>query len=411
MAFDPTWVYAISFMDLFAVSLSIPLLSTHLRSLGASHMLIGFSSSLYAGAQLISGPIIGSWSDRKGRQMVLLTSLIICVISYVFLGMLKSLVVVLVIRLILGIFKHIQVLTRTIVADQIPSEEQSRVSGRLTALSSAGFIIGPVIGGHLAELENGFTYLCYLTALLFALNIAMTYLFLPDCPKAQLPDETETIREKKKCASFKEEMICAVRDLADIDWAMYWDIFALKFLMGISQAIFFSNYFLNVQETYNVSPKWTGYTISFQGIVGASAGLLAGWVDQKLYKNDLSFRQRNLHGFIIMAVAYTGLLFSPTLFLFMLWTIPLRASCAILRIVGTDMILKRGSATQRGSLVGTGNSISNIARLVAPLLAGFMGDLYGTNTSALLSTIISVLGIILLLTTKQHTPPVRTKAH
>ncbi|XP_046616063.1 major facilitator superfamily domain-containing protein 9-like isoform X1 [Neodiprion virginianus] len=404
MKFNPTWVYVVSFVDLFAVSLSIPLLSTHLRALGASHIVIGFFSSLYAGTQLISGPIIGSWSDQKGRQAILLISLTISAISYIFLGIVKSLWVILIIRAGLGTFKHIQVLARTIVADRVLPEEQSKISGRLTALSSAGFIVGPAIGGHLAELEHGFSYLCYCTALLFAVNIGTTYFFLYDPPETGSPDETKTSLKKKQYLSIREQMLCVVRHLVNVDWIIYGDVFALKFLMAVSNAIFTSNYFANVQETYNISPRWAGYTISFQGLIASLAGLLAGWIDQKFYKNDLTFQQRNLHGFIIITISYVGLFTAPTLHLFMLSIVPLTAASSLVRIVGMDMVLKRCSPTQRGSLVGTSNSISNIARFVAPLLAGLMGDLYGTRSATLLCILLSSLGIIVSLMVRQYKP-------
>ncbi|XP_046740592.1 major facilitator superfamily domain-containing protein 9-like isoform X2 [Diprion similis] len=325
-----------------------------------------------------------------------------------FLGSIKSLWMVLIIRAGLGTFKHIQVLARTILSDRVLPEEQSKISGRLTALSSAGFIVGPAIGGHLTEFEDGFSYLCYCTALLFAVNIGITYLFLCDPPKAGSPDETKASLDKKQYLSLRQQMLSVVRHLVNVDWTIYGDIFALKFLMAVSLATFTSNYFANVQETYNISPRWAGYTISFQGLIGSSAGLLAGWVDQKLYKNDLSFKQRNLHGFIIMTISYVGLFTAPTLHFFMLSIVPLRAASSLLRIVEMDMVLRRCPPTQRGSLVGTSNSISNIARLVAPVLAGFMGDMYGTRSAILLSTVLTVLGIIVSLMVRPY-KPIQTK--
>jgi hypothetical protein len=57
---DLNLVYIISFMDLFAVGLTVPLFSNHLRELGASHFTIGLLSSLYSGLQVISGPVVVS---------------------------------------------------------------------------------------------------------------------------------------------------------------------------------------------------------------------------------------------------------------------------------------------------------------------------------------------------------------
>lgn len=242
----------------------------------------------------------------------------------------------------------------------------------------------------------------YVKTLYLTFLSAITYFLLHDPPKPKSSTKIEASKGSKSNVSLKEEILHAVRHLASVDWPTYWDIFALKFLLAISQATFTANYFVNVQETFNVSPKWAGYTISFQGLVSASASLLAGWVDEKLYKNDSTFRQRNFHGFLVLSLSFMGLFFSPSLALFMFWIIPFRASTSLLRIAGTDMVLKRCAPTQRGSLVGTGNSITNIARLVAPLLAGIMGDLYGTRSSILLSIIMSTFGMIISMMIKRY---------
>ena len=70
-----------------------------------------------------------------------------------------------------GIFKHIQSLNRTIIADHISIEDQTAILGRLNAIAGISFTIGPAIGGHFAELENGFSYICSFTSAIFILNI------------------------------------------------------------------------------------------------------------------------------------------------------------------------------------------------------------------------------------------------
>nr|CAD7578693.1 unnamed protein product [Timema californicum] len=90
-------------LDLFAVSLAVPLMSAHLKSLGASHFTIGALGSLYPALQLISGPIVGSWSDIKGRRSILVVTMAICSISYLALGATTAISVVFLVRIILGL--------------------------------------------------------------------------------------------------------------------------------------------------------------------------------------------------------------------------------------------------------------------------------------------------------------------
>ena len=166
-------VYFMSALDIFSVGLIIPLLSPHLRSIGASHLAIGLSSSLYGAAQLLSSPLVGSWSDRNGRVSVLTLSLAICSLCYFMLGQVHSLFIILSLRFILGCFKHTQSLCKSIIGDEIPPHEQAGVYGKLGAISGVGFIIGPIIGGHIADYEHGFSYVTIIILISLLINIGM----------------------------------------------------------------------------------------------------------------------------------------------------------------------------------------------------------------------------------------------
>ncbi len=61
----------------------------------------------------------------------------------------------------IGMFKYSQELSRGYQSDNVPKSQHSLVFGRFNAASQIGFIIGPIIGGHIADLPGGF-YLCAL---------------------------------------------------------------------------------------------------------------------------------------------------------------------------------------------------------------------------------------------------------
>lgn len=69
-----------------------------------------------------------------------------------------------------GLFKHSQSLTKSLLADITSKEEQSAVLGTFNAASSFGFIVGPLIGGHVAETSNGFQKVGLISAFVFIAN-------------------------------------------------------------------------------------------------------------------------------------------------------------------------------------------------------------------------------------------------
>ncbi|KAK9694071.1 Major Facilitator Superfamily [Popillia japonica] len=68
-------IYFICFLDFLSLGILMPVAPVHLGSLGASRLLIGGLTSLNALLQLTTGPLVGSWSDSKGRKALLIQCL------------------------------------------------------------------------------------------------------------------------------------------------------------------------------------------------------------------------------------------------------------------------------------------------------------------------------------------------
>ena len=71
---------------------------------------------------------------------------------------------------IAGLFKHTQALSRALLVDATRLDQHSQVLGRFNALSSTGFIVGPMIGGHLGDTSQGRTMLFVTVAVMFFFN-------------------------------------------------------------------------------------------------------------------------------------------------------------------------------------------------------------------------------------------------
>nr|CAD7602195.1 unnamed protein product [Timema genevievae] len=314
---------------------------------------------------------IGSWSDIKGRRSILVVTMAICSISYLALGATTAISVVVLVRIILGVLKHTQTLCKTLVADVVSSAKQADVSGKLTAYSSIGFMVGPAIGGNLAELENGFTLVCCVVAVIFWANLAIAYIFVPldsgDAHKLY-NKQIDTDLSSKKAP--RTELLRAVTELANVDWAHYWDVFALKFLLGLAMANFFMQYGLAIQEKFEVSPKWVGYTISFQGTISAASSFSSSWLERLYGASDGSRARQMFHSFAVLTISFFLIDYAPSLGMFVIGLLPMSASTSLLRLSTNDMVIRRTPPDKRGSLVGSGNSISSVARLIAPIFSG-----------------------------------------
>ena len=53
---------------------------------------------------------------------------------------------------------------------RIPKSDHARVFGRFQSASSMGFIVGPVLGGHLVDSPGGFGLVAMTTSIVFVAN-------------------------------------------------------------------------------------------------------------------------------------------------------------------------------------------------------------------------------------------------
>jgi DHA1 family tetracycline resistance protein-like MFS transporter len=67
-------IFIVVFVDLLGFSLILPLLPYYAAKFGASPFVIGLLTASYAAASLVGAPLMGRFSDRFGRRLILLIS-------------------------------------------------------------------------------------------------------------------------------------------------------------------------------------------------------------------------------------------------------------------------------------------------------------------------------------------------
>ncbi|XP_068208069.1 major facilitator superfamily domain-containing protein 9-like isoform X2 [Palaemon carinicauda] len=369
------------FQDLVGASLIIPLIIIQVRDLGTSHVVAGAISSVYGILQLVTGPVMGRWSDISGRRPVILLCMMATAVSYIVLGSSQSLVIIILGRIIAGVFKHSQTLCRALLADVTTPEDRSRVFGVFNATSSMGFIVGPMLGGHLSELEDGFSIVCNLGALFFVVDFVIFWMFIPDISPLQQTSTKET--------SEGENLKQMFAFMKDINWQIFGDIFLIRFFLSFSSLVYRSNFSLLIDQNFGVSPKVIGYLISFQGIISAVAGFFTGRVSN-FYRDS---QKELFHSSILLTVALIGLTIAPSLTTLLMCLIPLCISTAVIRVSSSAITIGLCDPSKVGSVTGFGQSIASVARMVTPLIAGVTQEIsvYGPGVMGTLSAGVGAL--------------------
>lgn len=187
----------------------------------------------------------------------------------------------------------------------------------------------------------------------------------------------------------------SIKELKDINWYLYWDAFLLKGLVGFSMSVFYSNYSPLLKIYYNLSPKWIGYTISFQGVIGSFCSFFINYLNNTFYISDKNYTKRNLHCFGALTLTFIAFLICTHWYLFVVLLIPLATANAILRLVTLEMIVRKSSEKHRGSLIGAANSVRSISGIVGPFVSGSLADLIGVKYVIIVSLVSASIGLVI----------------
>lgn len=138
----------------------------------------------YAVMQFVFAPIIGGLSDRFGRKPILLAALAGFAIDYLIMGFAPVFWLLLIGRLLAGVFGASYTTANAFIADITPPEQRAGRFGMMGAAFGLGFIIGPGLGGLLGE-WFGPRAPFFAAAALSALNFVYGLIVLPETLKPE----------------------------------------------------------------------------------------------------------------------------------------------------------------------------------------------------------------------------------
>ena len=150
------FIFVTVLIDMIGFGLIIPVmpdLIEELTGLEANRAVVlgAWLMSSYAAMQFFFAPIVGGLSDRFGRKRVLLAALGGFTIDYMIMGFAPHFWLLLVGRILAGIFGASYSTANAYIADITPPNERAGRFGMIGAAFGIGFILGPAIGGFLGD--------------------------------------------------------------------------------------------------------------------------------------------------------------------------------------------------------------------------------------------------------------------
>ncbi|MCL6547625.1 MAG: MFS transporter [Alicyclobacillus sp.] len=179
-----------TFLAVSGTSLIIPFLPLFVQELGVHHIgaVEQWSGWIFSAQMLTAAifqPIWGGVADRYGRKPMLLRAGLGMGVMTILMGFVTAPWQLLVLRFVNGVFAGFISMSISLQASVTPREYSGRALGTLQTGQVAGTLIGPLIGGGLAE-AVGFREVFILTGILLLLASLIVWLFVhehrPDTP-------------------------------------------------------------------------------------------------------------------------------------------------------------------------------------------------------------------------------------
>ena len=320
-------------------------------SLAEAAKIAGWISFLYASVQFLCGPVIGGLSDRFGRRPVLLASLLAFGADYLVMAFAPNLWWLVVARIIAGITGATFPTAYAYLADISPPERRSANFGLIGMAFGLGFILGPALGGIVAQWGPRMPFL--LAAALAFGNALYGWLVLPESLKPENRRGFD-IRRANPVGALLRLRAAHPRVLAlaltVFVWAMsYQSLYSVWSVFGI--------------QRFGWSPAEVGWSLAAVGLSGA---IVQGVLSRRLIPR---FGQRN----IIVAGAVSAMAgYSIYAFSTVGWMLYLGIAVSALQGLVFPCLQGLMSAdvapSEQGELQGSVTSMQALASILGPPL-------------------------------------------
>ncbi len=178
-------IFLLILVDVLGLTVILPLLHLYGARFGASPFEIGLVVAAFPVAQLIGVPMMGALSDRFGRKPLLLISQVTTFASFLLLGLANTLWLVILSRLIDGIFGANLATAQAALSDVTSEEDRARALGLTGAAFGVGFVLGPLISAVALNFTDRLSVPAFIAAGYSLLSIILTLVLF----KETLPEE------------------------------------------------------------------------------------------------------------------------------------------------------------------------------------------------------------------------------
>ena len=382
---------AVCFVDMLGLMLVAPLMPFYATRMNAAEWMVGPLISSFAVAQLISSPIWGRFSDRYGRRPAMIVGLAASAVAYAIFGFATSLWMLFACRLVQGLGGGTTGVAQAYVADTMAPAERAKALGWISAATSAGVVIGPVLGSVARSFGTEVPGL--VAAAIMLLTVVCAWRWLPESRVAHThtPSGHQLPPGRSVKQALWEIMVHPYAPAHRVIWIYVVGMLALNIVIGVLA--------LYLKDVYRVTEQTIGYyyTLIF-GVVGVLMRVsLVGWFNARF--GEIRTMQIGtislLLGLALAPVPAALLPSGPALTLFVAFLLLVPVGTALLFPASTSLVSQRTARHELGLVMGAQQTFRGIMAIIGPVGATFVFDKYGHGLPFLSAAVIVSVALVL----------------
>jgi len=320
--------------------------------------------------------MFGALSDRYGRKIILIISLLGSAVGYVLFGIGGSLWVLFLGRIIDGLTAGNVSTLFAYIADSTEPHERTKWFSYIGAAMGIGFMAGPAIGGLLGTVSITLPF--FVTAALTLVSILCVYFLLPESLSPEKRSDKLTLKSFNTFGQFKE--IFTVKEAA-----------VLLILGGFFYAglgIYQFNFSIFLKDIFKWGPAFIGGILTLIGACDIiSRAVLLPLLLKKFSERSIGIA--GLSGLIVGLCLIIVSVFFPSTYLIIAAVICITIGEGLFDPSYNGRLSQSVDESNQGKLQGVNQSLQSAYRVLIPMIAGVVyfyspGMLYGIATMVVL---------------------------
>lgn len=357
----------------------LPLFLPHLgvETLREVEFWSGLLASMTSFIAAFAAPIWGKMSDRLGRKLMVLRSAFAIGVCTLLMGFADSVWQLLALRALMGAFAGFTSSSVVLVASQVPERRLGYSLSLLSTGQLVGSLMGPVLGGGLADLTGSYRQPFYVAGAISLVAFAICWWIVPE----RFTPPKEKHRGTSMLASFR--MMMRIPGMPPLVLVLLLTQFAVQAIAPIVT--------LFVQEMVGPQPNLAtlgGIALSVTGLAGVIAVPLLG-------RSSDRFGERRV---LLFTLAGAALMTVPQAFVGTYWAFVAERFAVGLFVGGilpaaNALIGKKTPAAERGAVYGMTSSAYFFGNSLGPVTGGAVAASFGLHWVFLVTAILLGLNL------------------